>query len=173
MVEPLRPARGGFLRAFGCGWFIREFLLGHGPYGSARINPDEGSFQAHIFYEYKNALRRTHALDRATRDEEKMAAREKRPIDPDRIENLAEAFLARLPYKGWRCRYRSFVDYFSNLQRLHWVEATGQEERSAFQGNYPPGQPRRYFRLTTLGREAGDRAWSNPLFALYGHRDKV
>ena len=31
MEMPLRPERGGFLRPFGCGQFIREFLLGHGP----------------------------------------------------------------------------------------------------------------------------------------------
>ncbi len=30
MVIQLRPSRGGYLRPFGCGWFIREFLLGHG-----------------------------------------------------------------------------------------------------------------------------------------------
>ncbi len=40
VVEPLRPARGGFLRPFGCGWFIREFLIGHGPNGSPRIDPE-------------------------------------------------------------------------------------------------------------------------------------
>jgi hypothetical protein len=172
MTLPLKPRRGGFLRPFGCGWFIREFLLGHGPHGSAMINPDEGTFQAHIFAEYKNALRRTVALDRATRDEEKRAKREKRPIDPERIDDLAERYLARLPYKAWGCRYHSFVVYFSNLQRLGWVEATGREECSDFQGNYPPGQPRKHFRLTALGQESGDKAWSDPLFTLYGRRDE-
>jgi len=39
VVEMLRPARDGFLRPFGCGCFIREFLLGHGPNGSPRIDP--------------------------------------------------------------------------------------------------------------------------------------
>ena len=38
MVEPLLPQRGGFTRPFGCGWFIREFLLGHGPEGSLKID---------------------------------------------------------------------------------------------------------------------------------------
>jgi hypothetical protein len=36
MVEALRPARGGFLRPFGCALFVREFLLGHSPNGAAR-----------------------------------------------------------------------------------------------------------------------------------------
>ena len=42
MILPLRPKRGGFLRPFGCGWFIREYLLGKGPYGSLKIDPETG-----------------------------------------------------------------------------------------------------------------------------------
>jgi hypothetical protein len=53
---------------------------------------------------------------------------------------------------------------------LGWVEFTGREEPSAFQDHYPPGPPRKYFRLTKAGCEAGDIAWSNPLFSLYGER---
>ena len=168
MVELLRPARGGFLRPFGCGWFIREFLLGHGPNGSPRIDPDVGAPQADIFHHYKLALMRATALDRATRAEEKRARREKRPINPDNIDRLAEKYLARMPYKAQGCRFHSFVVYFSTIQRLGWVEATGQEEASAFQDHYPPGPPRRYFRLTEAGRAASDDAWSNPHLALYG-----
>ena len=168
MVELLRPARGGFLRPFGCGWFIREFLLGHGPNGSPKIDPDLGACQADIFYHYKTALLKAVAVDRATRQEERQARREKRAIDPERIERLTQRYLARIPYKSTSCRYHSFVVYFSNLQRLGWVEFTGKEEPSAFQDHYPPGQPRRYFRLTDAGRAASDAAWSNPQFALYG-----
>ena len=108
------------------------------------------------------------ALDRAVRTEEKRARREQRPINPDNIEELAEKYLARLPYKAWGCRYHSFVVYFSNLQRLGWVEATGREEPSSFQEHYPPGPPRRYFRLTEAGRGASETAWANPYLALYG-----
>jgi len=168
LVELLKPARGGFLRPFGCGWFIREFLLGHGANGSPRIDPDVGAPQADIFHHYKLALMRATALDRATRVEEKRARREKRAISPDNIDRLAERYLARMPYKTQGCRFHSFVVYFSNLQRLDWVEPTGKEEASAFQDNYPPGQPRKYFRLTKAGREASDAAWSNPHLALYG-----
>ena len=168
MVEPLRPARGGFLRPFGCGWFIREFLSGHGPDGSPKINPDVGAPQADIFYHYKMALLKAIALDRATRREEKQARREKRAISPERIEQLSERYLARIPYKTTSCRYHSFIVYFSNLQRLGWVEPSGKEEASAFQDHYPPGQPRKYFRLTKAGREASNAAWSNPYLALYG-----
>ncbi len=168
MVEPLKPARGGFLRPFGCGWFIREFLMGNGPNGSPRIDPNAGAPQADIFYQYKQSLFRATALDKATRQEEKQARRESRPIDPNRIERLSEKYLARIPYKSTSCRFHSFVVYFSNLQRLGWVEESGKEEPSEFQEHYPPGPPRRYYRLTRAGREACEAAWSNPLAALYG-----
>mgnify|MGYP001028236939 CR=1 FL=1 len=164
----LKPKRGGFLRPFGCGWFIREFLLGHGPNGSPMIDPSVGAPQADIFYHYKTSLFKATALDRATRTEEKQARREKRSISPDNIERLAERYLARMPYKANGCRYHSFVVYFSTLQRLGWVEPTGQEEPSAFQSNYPPGPPRRYYRLTDVGMAAGDTVWANPQIALYG-----
>jgi hypothetical protein len=114
------------------------------------------------------ALMRATALDRAVRTEEKRARREKRPISPDNIDKLTERYLTRMRYKAQGCRYHSFVTYFSTIQRLGWVEPTGMEEAPAFQDRYPPGQPRRYFRLTKAGKEASDAAWSNPHFALYG-----
>ncbi len=165
---PLRPTRGGFLRPFGCGWFIREFLAGRTPGGSPSIDPNTGAPQAEVFYHYKMALLRATAIDRATRTEEKRAKRERRRIEPDNIEKLTGLYLSRMPYKAQGCRYHSFVVYFSTLQRLGWVEPTGKEEPSAFQDNYPPGPPRRYFRLTEAGKAAGDAAWSNPQLALYG-----
>jgi hypothetical protein len=164
---PLRPQRGGFLRAFGCGWFIKEFLLGHGPFDMLVIDSSVGAPQADIFRHYKNALRSTTAYDRATKTEEKRARRAKRPINPDNIESLAQLYLKRMPYKAFRCRYHSFIVYFSNLQRLGWVEESGKEEPSAFQDNYAPGPPRKYYRLTEAGKNAGELAWANPRLALY------
>lgn len=168
MALALRPKRGGFLRSFGCGWFIREFLLGKSPTGSPAIDPSVGAPQADIFHYYKVALIRATAEDRATRHEEKQARHQRRAINPDSIERLTERYLARSPYKASGCRYHSFVIYFSNLQRLGWVEFSGKEEPSAFQDHYPSGPPRRYFRLTNAGRAADVAAWANPLFALYG-----
>jgi len=168
VVELLKPSRGGFLRPFGCGWFIREFLMGHGPYGSPKIGPTIGSPQADIFHEYKMALMKATAVDKATRVEEKRARREKRPINPDNIESLAERYMGRMSYKAQGCRFHSFVVYFSTIQRLGWVEATGREEPSTFQEHYSPGQPRKYFRLTKVGKEAGDADWVNPHRVLYG-----
>jgi hypothetical protein len=168
MTLPLRPNRGGFVRPFGCGPFIRDFLLGKGPYGSPVIDPDVGAPQSDIFREYKLALMRATALDRATRTEEKKARKEKRSINPDNIDRLTERYLSRMSYKAHGCRSHSFNTYFSNIQKLNWVEATGKEEPSEFQEHYPEGQPRKYFRLTEKGQEASDDDWANPHRALYG-----
>ncbi len=169
MTLALRPQRGGFLRPFGCGWFIREFLSGNAPYGSPAINLSAGAPQADIFRYYKEALRRISAMDRATREEERRAKQRKRPISPDNISSLYQLYLVRIPYKANGCRFHSFVVYFSMLQKLGWVEPTGYEEPSAFQDNYPDGQPRRYYRLTAAGRDAPDSAWANPHLTLYGN----
>ena len=168
MTLMLKPKRGGFLRPFGCGWFIREFLLGNGPGGSPSIDPDEGAPQAVIFREYKMALLRATAMDRAIRMEERMARREKRYIDPDNIIELANEYLARMPYKAQHCRYHSFVVYFSNIARLGWTAFTGKVMPSSFQDHYPPSPPRKYFHLTKAGKKANDSAWANPHRVLYG-----
>ncbi len=96
----LKPNRGGFLRPFGCGWFIREFVAGNAPYGSPVINPTIGAPQADIFHYYKEALRQASAMDRAIRMETKRAKREKRSIDPNNINSLYQWYLARTPYKA-------------------------------------------------------------------------
>ena len=168
MTLPLRPERGGFLRPFGCGLFIREFLLDHGPHGSPSIDPEAGAPQSDICYHYKQALRRVTAEDRAVRQEEKSAKRAKRPINPENIAALTKKYLERLPYKSKGCRYHSFVNYFSTIQKLGWVEPSGVVEASAFQDNYPQGKPRIYFRLTPKGKSASDKQWADPRNALYG-----
>ena len=168
MVLRLKPRRGGFLRLFGLGWFIKEFLSGHAPYGSSAINPSTGAPQADIFKNYKEALIRETAKDRAVRAEERRAKRTKKGISHDRIDDLTKIYLARLPYKAQGCRYHSFVVYFSMLQKLKWVELTGRKEPSEFQDNYPEGQPRKYFRLTAAGKASPEFAWANPHRALYG-----
>lgn len=169
-MESLKPKRGGFLRSIGLGLFIRDYLLGKGPQETPRINPVVGTYQADIFYQYKMVLIRATAIDRATRIEEKQAKKQKRAIDPVRIEQLSEKLIARMPYKATGCRYHSFITYFSMLQKLGWVEFTGQIEISSFQGNYPEGQPRKYFRITNKGRKAKITDWANPHAALYGRR---
>lgn len=171
MTLSLRPKRGGFLRSFRCGWFIKEFLLGHGPNNSTAIIPDIGSPQSDIFREYKTALMKTTALERVLKTEEKRARREKRAFNPEVINELRDEFQAKMPYKAQGCRYHSFVTYFSNLIRLGWVEPTGKEEPSAFQTNFLKGQPRRYYRLTAKGINASELAWADPLRTLYSPKD--
>jgi hypothetical protein len=166
--ELLKPSRGGFLRPFGCGEFILEFLMGNGPYGSPVIDPEVGAPQADIFYQYKQALRRVTAEDMAVRREEKRAKKENRAINPDNIESLTSKYLERLPYKSRGCRYHSFVVYFGMLQQLGWVEPSGKVEPSGFQQNYPQGKPRIYFRITEKGKSVPDHLWANPRKALYG-----
>jgi hypothetical protein len=54
------------------------------------------------------------------------------------------------------------------LRKLGWVEPSGKVEASAFQDNYPQGQPRIYYRLTRAGMLASEHEWANPHRALYG-----
>jgi len=169
MVLLLRPQRGGFLRPFGCGCFIREYLLGHGPYGSPFIDPSQGAPQADIFRQYKLALIRETASNRAIAAEERSAKLQKRPISPSNIEDLTAKYQDKTPYRSIGCRYHSFVVYFSTLRRLGWVETSGYKERSDFQENYPQGKPRIYYRLTSAGSSAPESHWLNP-YAVYRGR---
>ena len=171
MVEALRPSRGGFLRPFGCRWFIKEFLLGHGPYDSPGIDPNRGAPIEDIRSAYKNALLRAHAEDMVALAMEKG------------IELSLEEALRRIPHRLTKVRSHSFYRYFHHLKMLGWVEATGEEEGSLLGGmpgarveHTPEGttlievpQPRRFYRLTVKGKEAPDVAWSDPLQAIYNY----
>ena len=165
MME-LKPTRGGFLRPFGCGWFIREFLMGKGPQGSRVINPEQGAAQADINFEYKEALARATARERAERIISRMVV-SGADVTEEQAERIYERELKRISRKFTHMRYHSFLMYFGVLKRLGWVEVTGQIETSAIQDNYPPAPERVYYRLTKQGGEAGDEPWSNPLFTLY------
>ena len=173
MVTTLRPARGGFIRPFGCAWFIREFLAGHAPEDSPTIDPDIGAPQTDINYQYKSALVRAIARDRTERLEEARIRRGLPAFTEEEADRVYETELKKVPHKYTRMRYHSFLVYFTMLKRLGWVEETGKTESSAAQqiedgivGN-PKGQLRTYYRLTKKGREAADAEWSNPLFVLY------
>ena len=166
MILDVRPARGGFLRPFGCGWFIREFLLGNGPEGSRAIDPERGAAQADINYEYKEAIARATARERAERIISRMVV-SKIDVTEEQAERILEQELKKISRKFTHMRYHSFLMYFGVLKRLGWVEVTGQTEPSAIQDNYPSAPERAYYRLTKKGTEAGDESWSNPLFTLY------
>jgi len=167
MVEVLRPPRGGFLRPFGCGWFIREFLLGHGPMGSPRIDPEVGAPQSDIHRYYKEALHRAYAEDMVAWEEEERIRKKLAPLTIEEAEERARYYLERIPYKLTRMRYPSFTRYFSHLKRLGYVEETGREEPSLVQNSYPPAPPRRYYRLTEAGKKATLEELSDPVMTLY------
>jgi len=167
--EIIRPYRGGFLRPFGLGMFIREYLAGNGPYGSLEIDPVEGACQTDIREEYKMALFREHAEDAVARELERRIKRKLPPMTDEEEDRFRLRTFERIPYKFTSIRSHSFARYFGMLTGLGWVEPTGKEETSAFQEQYPEAQPRRYFRLTNRGRTAPDIDWANPQRALYGY----
>jgi len=167
MEITVRPERGGFVRAFGCGWFIREFLLGHGPEGAPLIDPSEGAPQTDIFFEYKSAMLRSFARDATERLEEARIKAGKPAFTEAEYQEELSYFLERIPRKFTRMRYSSFCRYFGHLQRLRWVEESGKREPSTFQEKYSPAPPRIFYRLTKAGIEATDAEWSNPIVTLY------
>jgi len=173
MVIQLRPGRGGFLRPFGCGWFIREYLLGHGPEGSLKIDPEVGACQEDIFYHYKLALHKAYAEDATAWENDERVRAGKGPYTELEYAERVDWHLRRIPYKLVKARYHSFQRYFHWLKQLGWVEVTGKEEKSSVQEvmpDYPEAPPRRYYRLTKKGREAPDYQWSNPQLTLYPER---
>ena len=171
MADQLIPTRGGFIKPFGCGWFIREYLLGHGPEGSRRIDPKKGACQEDIFYYYKVSLHKAYAQD-AVDYENEQRIKQGRPVYTEQeYSERVDYLVSRTPYKLVKCRYHSFQRYFHWLKQLGWVEFTGREEPAAIQKHYPDAPPRRYYRLTQKGIEASERAWSNPQLTLYPERD--
>ena len=166
MVMEIRPKRGGFSRPFGAGWFIREYLLGNGPEGSTAIDPERGAPQVDINYEYKEALARATARERAERIISRMVV-SGADVTEEQAERIHERELKKVSRKFTRMRYHSFLVYFGVIRRLNWVQLTSESERSSIQDNYPDAPNRAYYCLTKAGREAGDDLWSNPQYALY------
>ena len=171
MVNQLMPVRGGFIKPFGCGWFIKEFLLGHGPEGSIKIDVKQGACQADIFYYYKIALHKAYAQDAADHENEQRLSQHRPIYSEEEYRERIDYLMSRMPYKLVKCRYHSFSRYFHFLKQLGWVEFTGVEEMASIQSNYPNAPPRRYYRLTGKGLKAPDLQWSNPQLTLYPERD--
>jgi len=166
MVMRLAPSRGGFLRPFGCGWFIREFLLGNSPEGSRKIDPAFGAAQSDINYEYKEALARATAREKAERIISRMVL-DGDEVTEEQAQVIYERQLKKISRKFTHMRYHSFLVYFGVLKRLGWVETTGESEASSIQENYASAPDRVYYRLTEAGIKADEVFWANPLFTLY------
>jgi hypothetical protein len=125
-----------------------------------------GAAQADINYEYKEALARATARERAERIISHMVL-DGKDVTEEQAEKIYDRELRRISRKFTQMRYHSFLMYFGVLKRLGWVETTDQTEVSSIQENYPPAPERTYYRLTEKGINAGDDSWSNPLFTLY------
>ena len=166
MVIELRPNRGGYLRPFGCGWFIREYLMGNGPEGSTSIDPDRGAPQSDINYEYKVAMAAATARARAEKRISRLVL-DGVDVTEEMAEDIYQRELSKISHKFTRMRYHSFLKYFGTLKKLGWVEETRETENSAMQDHYPEAPGRVYYRLTEAGRSAADEEWSNPLFTMY------
>jgi len=150
----LRPNQGGYLRPFGCGMFIRDFLLGLGPFESLKIEPAKGACQEDIFYHYKLALHRAYAEDATARESEARVRAGLAAYTPEEYAERADWHLRHIPYKLVKSRYHSFRRYFHYLKQLRWVELTGVDEVSVMQdvtGHHPDAHPRKLYRLTKEG----------------------
>jgi|YelNatPaOPRAMG01_1025707.scaffolds.fasta_scaffold45536_1 hypothetical protein len=167
MAIPISPERGGFLRSFYTGIFIRDFLAGRGPFGSPAIDPEVGACQEDIFYHYKQAIIRAYAEDAVAYEVEERIRKKLPPYTEEEIDERLRYYLERIPYKLTSARYHSFRRYFHWLKQLGWVEFTGREEHSSMQDYYPKAPPRRYYRLTKKGLEAPYHEWSRPQRVLY------
>ena len=167
MVVRIRPELGGFLRPFGCAWFIIEFLKGNAPEDSIRIDPKEGAPMVDILAEYKSALLRTFAKDMVEREEERRIKKGLGAFTEEEYVERLEYYFNRIPYKFTRMRYSSFTRYVGHLKRLGWIEETGRTEPSALQDDYPPAPSRVYYRLTDAGWKATIAEISNPIRTLY------
>jgi len=166
MVE-LRPTNGGFQRSIRTAWFIIEFLKGHGPEDSKRIDPDIGAPMTDIHAEYKSTLHRAYARDTVEREEEKQIARGQPAYTEEVYNERLQYFLNRIPYKLFKMRYPSFTRYFGHLKRLGWVVETGRTEPSAIQDSYRPAPPRVFYRLTEIGWKATPDQIADPVQTLY------
>jgi len=140
--------------------------MGNGPEESTPIDPERGAPQADINYEYKEALARATARERAERIISRMVV-SGADVTEEQAEGIHERELKKVSRKFTRMRYHSFLVYFGTLKRLKCVEATSELENSSIQDNYPEATDSTYYRLTRAGREAGDDLWSNPQYALY------
>ena len=162
-----RPRKERFLRPTTAGLFIRDYLLGLGPEGAPTINPEEGDYLEHIFFHYKEYLRRVYAMDAVALGNKERQAKGLDLYSPEEYAERLEWHRQRIPYKLHRARYHSFYRYFHWLKQLDFVERTGKEDPSYIQESYPEASPCVYYRLSLKGREAPDLDWFRPQITLY------
>jgi hypothetical protein len=89
------------------------------------------------------------------------------PLTIEEAEKRLKYYLERIPKRLTGMRYASFNRYFSHLKRLGFVEEGVKEEASLIQESYPPAPPRRYYRLSEIGKRATLKELSDPIMTLY------
>ena len=157
-----------FLRPFTAGQFLRDYLLGLGPEGSPRVDPDEGDYSEHIFFYYKEALRLAYAKDAVAWENEQRLKKKQEPFTAEEYAERMEWHLERILYKLHRARFHSFYRYFHYLKQLGWILPTGKEEESHIQSlAYSHAPPRRYYRLSEKGKRVPEWEWYRPQLTLY------
>lgn len=119
MVTGIRPGRGGFLRPFGCGFFIRDFLLGRGPeYGV----PSMVKCRYHSFVMYFGMLKKLEWVE-STREEEVSTPQDYyEGFEPRRYYRLTKKGREAADYQ-WSNPYRTLYPQFD--------EAYFREKRAA------------------------------------------
>ena len=104
--------------------------MGNGPEGSTLIDPERGAPQADINYEYKEALARATARERAEKIISRMVVSGV-DVTEEQAERIHERELKKVSRKFTRMRYHSFLVYFGVIRRLGWVELTSESESSS------------------------------------------
>ena len=128
----IRPDRGGNHHPLLRGLFIRDLLMGRGPYDASVIDPRRGSTQSDINFEYKEASARATARQHAEKIISRMVLTGV-DVTEEQAEGIYRRELERISRKFTHMRYHSFLMYFGVLKRLGWVEATGETEASGMQ----------------------------------------
>ena len=111
MAESLRPAKGGFLRPFGCGWFIRQYLAGKGPEGSTKIDPIV-VLPRSIFALSIKKLSPRSPLENVLKKLSVIKSLKKSMSAKKKLKIFINASLKKVSRKFTHMRYHSFLIYF-------------------------------------------------------------
>jgi ribosomal protein L14E/L6E/L27E len=90
-----------------------------GPEGSTLIDAERGAPQADINYEYKEALARATARERAEKIISRMVVVVSgADVTEEQAKRIHERELKKVSRKFTRMRYHSFLKYFGTLKKL-------------------------------------------------------
>lgn len=168
MVLPLRPHRGGYQRAFKAAQFIQELLLNKQPYNLPKVDFGLGASPTDLHRNYQEALRRSYAENAVAIEEEERIKEGLPPLTIEEADFRTAYYLNRLPERIGMTS-SSFYKYLGQLKRLGYIEFSGHVEPSQIQKYFPSAPPRRFIRLTALGRIANLEDLADPIMTLYNY----